>query len=220
MLFRSTRTGTVVRTTPAAATPQPETTFLGPDAPPDAAALRACSEFLDAQAAGQFLAVSGSLPGWTGPDFDPLRAALQRWCARGHLAVDTYGPALNWLAAQSLDLVKINAHEFRSLPLANRDRPPLPTRRWIITDGPGPVQVWDNGVRTDLTPPPVAEVSPTGSGDVLFACVLHALVCRKATLNEAVAFALPYAAANAAHPGIAEFPEPATGKELRHHDGD
>ena len=46
-----TRTGTVIR-----ASGQPETTFLGPDAAPDAAALRACADFLDAQPAGLTLA--------------------------------------------------------------------------------------------------------------------------------------------------------------------
>ena len=51
-------------------------------------------------------------------------------------------------------------------------------------------------------------VSPTGSGDVLLACVLTALHARGATLDQAVAFALPFAAANASHPGVAEFPDP------------
>jgi len=55
-----TRTGTVVR-----APGQPETTFLGADAPPDARALRACADFLDAQPADQVLAICGSLP-WLG----------------------------------------------------------------------------------------------------------------------------------------------------------
>ena len=80
----ATRSGTVVRTStssPAATAPQPETTFLGPDSPPDAAAIRACADFLDAQPAGRFLAVCGSIPSWSHTDFDPLRAALLR-CSR------------------------------------------------------------------------------------------------------------------------------------------
>ena len=59
-----------------------------------------------------------------------------------------------------------------------------------------------------ITPPRVDEISATGSGDVLLACILHARFTRGLSLADAVAFALPYAAANAAHPGIAEFPEP------------
>ncbi len=211
----ATRVGTVVRTTAGAATPQPETTFLGPDAPADASAIRACADFLDAQPAGQVLAVCGSLPGWAGTDFDPLRAALRRWLARGHLTADTYGPALVWMAAQALDLIKINAHELATLHLARPATPPPPTARWVVTDGPRPVRVWDGAAQAEFVPPRVVEASPTGSGDVLFACILHALYHDLRSLPEAVAFAMPYAAANAAHPGIAEFPELPTGKGLR-----
>ena len=84
-----------------------------------------------------------------------------------------------------------------------------PVRRWVVTDGPGPVWFCDGtGEPVSLQPPPVKEVSPTGSGDVLLACVLDALFRRGLTLAQAVAGALPLAAANAAHPGIAEFPWP------------
>lgn len=212
-LFRTaapTRCGTVVRTPPPAdgGTPAPETTFLGPDAPPDAAAIAACAAFLDAQPAGRLLAVCGSLPGWSGAEFDPLRAALRRWLERGPLVADTYGPPLAWLAQLPLALIKINAHELRTLVPEADSPPPPPTSRWIITDGPGTLRVWEDGARSEVTPPRIREISPTGSGDVFFACVLHALYHRGAPLGAAVAYALPYAAANAAHPGIAEFPEP------------
>jgi 1-phosphofructokinase len=207
----ATRSGTVVRTAPASpadSAPQPETTFLGPDAPPDAAAIRACAGFLDSQPAGQLLALCGSVPGWSHADFDPLRAALLRWQARGSLVADTYGPPLHWFTAQSIDLIKINAHELRTLAPATPDTPPPTTKSWVITDGPANVRVWENGSQTTLTPPPVVEVSPTGSGDVLLACILHARINGSPNLPAAVAFSLPYAAANAAHPGIAEFPDP------------
>lgn len=203
-----TRTGTVVRTAATARAPQPETTFLGLDAAPDAAAIRACAEFLDAQPAGQVLAVCGSIPGWNSPEFDPLRAAFGRWIERGRLAVDTYGPALAWLARQPTDLVKINSHEFATVAPSGSVRPPGSVSRWIVTDGPARVRVWDGPSLREFTPPPVTEISPTGSGDVLFAGVLHALYREGRSLDAAVQFALPYAAANAAHPGIAEFPEP------------
>lgn len=205
-----TRCGTVVRDRSGA---HRETTFLGPDAAPDAAAVQACADFLDAQPAGEVLAVCGSLPGWPEAAFDPLRAALQRWMERGPLVVDTYGPPLRWFAARPVALVKINAAELRPLAPALAELPAtVAAQRWIVTDGGGPVEIRDRDrAVVTLTPPVVAEVSPTGSGDVLLACVLEALFRRGATLREAVVFALPYAAANAAHPGIAEFAE----QELR-----
>ncbi len=205
-LFRtggSTRVGTVVR-----APDRPETTFLGPDVPPDTAAASACAAFLDAQPAGTVLAVCGSLPGWPTPALVPLREALARWVRRGVLAVDTYGPALADLVALGPDLVKINAEEFAGLPEHVRSGTFSKTVRWIVSDGPAPVRVRDAAGERNFLPPKVTEVSPTGSGDVLFACVLAELYQRGGTLDAAVCQALPYAAANAAHPGIAEFPEP------------
>ena len=206
-IFRTTgatRVGTVVRSAD-----RPETTFLGPDVPPDAAAVSACAEFLDAQPAGTVLAVCGSLPGWATPALAPLRDALARWARRGVLAVDTYGPALADLAALSPDLVKINAQEFAGLPEKVRSSSITGPTRWIVTDGPAPVRVRDAAGERTFLPPKVTEVSPTGSGDILFACVLAELYQPGRTLDAAVRQALPYAAANAAHPGIAEFPEPA-----------
>jgi 1-phosphofructokinase len=206
-----TRTGVVIRTVATASAPAvAETTFLGLDAPPDADALRACADFLDAQPPGQILALCGSFPGWTGASFDPLRAALLRWLARGVLAADTYGPPLVWAAAQPLSLVKINADELRVFAPDLAHLPPTATaRRWVISDGPRSVTLRDSdGTLASLSPPAVREVSATGSGDVLFACLLHAHFVRQLPLRDAVAHALPYAAANAAHPGVAEFPEP------------
>jgi sugar/nucleoside kinase (ribokinase family) len=82
-------------------------------------------------------------------------------------------------------------------------------QRWVVTQGHGPVWLSDAGAPPEsLTPPVVTEVSATGSGDVLLAGVLHAWFRRGAALKAAVAFALPLAAANAAHPGVADFPLP------------
>jgi fructose-1-phosphate kinase PfkB-like protein len=207
---RPTRTGTVVR-----AANHPETTFLGADVPPQAAALRACAAFLDSLPDGQVLAICGSLPGWAGADFDVLRAALERWLQRGILIADTYGPPLSWFAGRPTALVKINATEFDSLVPESAPLPaPLtktlkesPVQRWVISDGAKTVWFGEReGVAHSLTPPSVREVSATGSGDVMLACILHSLFLKHANLRQAVADALPLAAANAAHPGVAEFP--------------
>ncbi len=207
---RPTRSGTVVR-----APGQPETTFLGPDVTPSPAAIAACAAFLDDQPDDSLLAICGSLPGWDTADFDPLRQTLDRWLERGTLAVDTYGPPLAWFATRPVALIKVNATEFRTLhdalqPLAKslaEMTARSPARAWIVTDGPGPV--WfatPNEPPASLAPPAVKEVSATGSGDVLFASVLRALFVTRVSLHDAVAAAIPIAAANAAHPGIAEFP--------------
>lgn len=205
-----TRSGTVIR-----AAGQPETTFLGPDAPPSAAAIRECAAFLDAQPAGTLLAICGSIPGWNTADFDPLREAFERWLARGPVAVDTYGPPLAWFAQRPVALVKVNATEFRTLHDALQPLSPSlaemtsrsPAKAWVITDGPGPI--WfatAQDAPACLHPPAIKEVSATGSGDVLFASLLDSFLRQGKSLSASLAIALPLAAANAAHPHIAEFP--------------
>ena len=202
----ATRAGTVVRD---ASGTHRETTFLGPDMAPDPAAIRACAEFLDAQPAGQVLALCGSFPGWNEAGFDVLKAALERWLARGPLVADTYGAPLAWAGERAVALIKINADELRTLSTADGANLPSQVERWVVTDGPGPIWLRDRNLQAfTLTPPTIREVSATGSGDVLLACILEALFRRRQPLHDAVSFALPYAAANAAHPGVGEFPDP------------
>lgn len=210
----STRIGVAVR-----GRGRPETTFLGRDMPPDAAALRACAQFLAARPRHDALTICGSFPGWDSPAAAPLRTALERWLARGgFLAADTYGPPLAWSVRRPLGLVKINHAEFDALFPARQRRRSVssrlrqacrrwPVAAWIITDGPGPVWLAEKESSSPicLSPPAVREISATGSGDVLLACVLHGLLHHGATLAGAVTMALPYAAANAANPGVAEF---------------
>lgn len=205
---RPTRVGTVVRGGVAG-----ETTFLGPDVVPSAAAIVACASFLDQQTDGNILAVCGSLPGWDAPLFEPLRQSLQRWARRGILAVDTYGPALGWLVQQRLALVKINLTELGTLsgqPESLDQVTGTSVERWVVSDGPNRVLFREGatGVVEVLHPPRVQEISATGSGDVLFACLLHSLFVEKRSLRSTLPWALRLAAANAAHPGIADFPEP------------
>ena len=136
-----------------------------------------------------------------------MRAGCDRWSERGALVVDTYGQPLIDLVQHSLALLKINADELRSLGLSSIEQISKRVQQVVITDGPDAVQIRNRAGGTEtFNPPKIREVSPTGSGDVLLACVLEALWVRKLRLRDAVSFAIPYAAANAAHPGIAEFP--------------
>jgi fructose-1-phosphate kinase PfkB-like protein len=212
---RPTRTGTVVRS-PG----QAETTFLGVDTPPDAAALRACVEFLEAQPPGTVLAVCGSLPGWATPEFDALRDVLHRWPEHGSLVVDTHGAPLAWFAREAVAFIRVNRSEILSLFATDEQklgtdellalaRQRLRVANWAISDGAAPVWlVTDSTEPERIATPHVTEVSPTGSGDVMFACALHGRFHRGLSWRDAVVAALPYAAANAAHAGVAEFPLP------------
>lgn len=201
-----TRTGTVVRDRSGT---WPETTFLGPDVAPGVAAVKACAAFLDAIGPGHVLALCGSFPGWSTAEFAELRAALARWAARGALIVDTYGPPLAELATWPLTLLKINRDELMSLITAGIASLPTELRQVVVTDGPRPIEVRESDGQVRMfNPPPVREISATGSGDVFLACLMDALFRRKTTLAEAVAFAIPHAAANASHPGIAEYSLP------------
>jgi 1-phosphofructokinase len=204
-----TRSGTVIRDVHVR---EPETTFLGPDAAPDADAIKRAAEFLNAQSAGRVLVVSGSVPGWKTPALEPLRAALRQWTEKGILVVDTYGPPLIDLVRQPVALLKINADELQSLGQSSLENLPPTVQRAIVSDGPRSVRIRDqDGSLAEFTPPVIREISATGSGDVLLACVLAAMFVRRLPLAAAVAFAIPYSAANAGHGGIAEFPLPGAG---------
>lgn len=227
-----TRTGLVIRDSREATR---ETTFLGPDRIVDAEALRACADALARERAQAHapsdvasnsdasarpttrIALCGSFPGFATEAAEPLRAELERWAKIGALDVDTYGPPLQWALEQPVSLIKINRDEFAGLFKA--DQLPLstdallalarkrwPAQSWVITDGPNAVFFCSqNSAIGRAEPPRVEEVSATGSGDVVFACLLHALYTQQKPLAKAVAFALPFGAANAAHPGVAEF---------------
>lgn len=200
-----TRQGLVVRSPT-----QPETTFLGPDVAPDPEALIRCAEFLDAQPSAQVLALCGSFPGWNGGTFAPLRDALARWLSRGFLVADTYGPPLLWLSDQPVELLKVNASELRTIGIEPGQPISLAALRYVVTDGPRPIRFREGlGSESTIAPPSIKEVSPTGSGDVMLACLLDAIFRQRKSLRDAVHFAVPYAAANASHPGVAEFPNPA-----------
>ncbi|HSH09356.1 MAG TPA: PfkB family carbohydrate kinase, partial [Oceanipulchritudo sp.] len=89
-----------------------------------------------------------------------------------------------------------------------RARQDSPVLNWIITDGPRPViaATKSDGLFT-IEPATIEEVSPTGSGDTFLAALLKQLIL--GTKNEeALRYAGACATANAASPGIGDFPLP------------
>lgn len=225
------RLGLVVRIPSA-----PETTFLGPDVPIDATVWCDALQFLETQLrAGDYLCLSGSVPGWRPEISGPFLVLVRLLLARNFVAIDTYGPPLVEMVQLPLSLVKINRREWDllvgALPSARaslHEAPPaslnnlpteeaelamglawavrsLPVQRWVVTDGSRPVWAAETGGQLyRVLPPLVNEVSPTGSGDVLMAGLLHALA-NHSTLSAALAFALPLSSANAASAGVADF---------------
>ena len=212
---QAARTGTVIWSDQ-----QAETTFLGPNATPDPDAINACAHFLRNLPDGQVLALCGSFPGWEESDYRPLRAEIERWARRGFLYVDAYGPPLQDIVSLPIELIKINRQEFdafyteeeRTQSVESRVRTACEkwdVKNWVIYNGPASEWMTSSkGDPIDFTPPKIKEVSPTGSGDVLFAVILHGLLTQQLPLVQAVEAALPYASANAAHPGVADFEIP------------
>lgn len=211
-----TRSGLVIR-----APQHKETTFLGPDVTPSPQAWQnmatALGNALNTNALPIF-AFCGSCPGWSAPEADPFKQVLTQALAKNlPVCADTYGAPLDWLLRQPLDLVRINADELHAAhqkPLELQEKlvalaASSPVKTWIVSDGPR--KVWlldDSGDLQDFQPPSVQEVSATGSGDVLMAALLKFRYADRLNWAAALALALPLAAANAAHPGIADFPLP------------
>lgn len=213
--LQAARTGTVIWSEEKA-----ETTFLGPNVAPDAAAINAGAEFLRNLPDGKVLALCGSFPGWENSDYQPLRQEIERWARRGLLYVDAYGPPLQDIVSLPAELIKINRQEFdafyseeeRTQSVATRlrtARDKWDVKHWVISNGPESVWMTSSDAEPiEFIPPKIQEVSPTGSGDVLFAVILHGILTQNLPLAKAVEEALPYASANAAHPGVADFEIP------------
>lgn len=210
-----TRSGCVVR-----APGRPETTFLGVDSAVSREALGQALRRVEALGAPAILALCGVVPRWEEPVWDLLRDWIERRPEGIGLAIDTYGPSLDWLARRDPSIVKINRQELETLFPNEREAPTAtlleqaaaayPRPQWVVTDGGGPVWFKDVGSAPDaFDPPSVACVSPTGSGDVFFAALLDGLANRPGhTLPSAAMRAADFASRSAAMPGIAEFELP------------
>jgi len=208
-----TRIGTVVRV-PG----EPETTFLGLDCVVDSESVKACCDTLAAQPPGTQLALCGVIQNWEDPVWDQLREEFRIWNGHQMLAADTYGPPLRWMAELGASMIKLNRVEFSSLmgegELAPADLPEalrsaiesFPVNRWVVSDGGAAIWHIERGSDPrSFTPPRIKEISPTGSGDVLFAGILDGLLNRGFDLDRSIELGARLASASAAQPGIADF---------------
>ena len=205
------RPGLVVRETERDAD---ETTFLGQDLPVPAASWKAACQFTE-QSRPDWLAICGSIPGWSKAWTRSIGSILERGIK---VVADTYGPPLADLVGLPLDLVKINRTELEKLfpqkageetfTILAAARRASPVKNWVITDGPRAIRAsLASGENRTVTPADIREVSPTGSGDTFLAAILHKWPDGP-DLREALAFATACASANAASPGIGDFPLP------------
>ena len=180
-----------------------ETTYLGTDSEIHPESIQTAVSYLARQPEPSVIAICGSIPGWEDDRWDPLRQFCAETLSAHHWVIDTYGPPLDWFSAREVDLIKINADEWA--PFAGReDR--LRARQVIITDGSRSISGWAaGGENWTFAPPKVEEVSPTGSGDVFLAALLHAHYGKQMDWFTAAREASRYGAANAACQGIATF---------------
>jgi len=107
--------------------------------------------------------------------------------ARGvRTALDTYGVPLDLALAAVPEVVKVNREEYRSSAGASLERERDVADALIalvgqgiglavLTDGPRPCYAASRSGCWKITPPPVAAVNPTGSGDSMLAGILYGL---------------------------------------------
>lgn len=192
------RPGLVVRTPGS-----PETTYLGPDSEIHPESIKEIISFWRKQATPMVIAVCGSIPQWADDRWQPLRDFCQETASMNHWVVDTYGPPLEWFANQPIDLIKINADEWA--PFVGREEN-VRAQQVVITDGARSISGWsENAPPWSFAPPKVKEISPTGSGDVFLAALLHHYYLGELGWETAAREASRFGAANAACSGIANF---------------
>lgn len=202
------RPGVVIR---EGASSSEETTFLGKDLPIASSAWQAaCTKA--ASTRPKWLAITGSIPGWQKTWTNNLRQLQEHGIS---LCADTYGPALADLVELPMELVKINRTELAGLVAGStileclallRSRSPV--HNWIITDGPEMIIAdFADGEQFEITPASIGQISPTGSGDTFLAALLDAWL-RQLGREPSLKHAVACATANAASPGIGDFPIP------------
>ncbi|MCH8475891.1 MAG: PfkB family carbohydrate kinase, partial [Opitutales bacterium] len=179
---------------------QAETTFFGPNSSVHSESIKEAAAYLANLSEPSTIALCGSVPNWEKSDWEPLRECFRTTSGHHLWVIDTYGPALTWFASQKVDLIKVNADEWQAIEQSGTS---CQSRAAIITDGSQSLSGWSGeGPRWNFAPPKIPkQISPTGSGDVFLAALLHFWQPAQGNLETAAREAARYGAANAAHPG-------------------
>lgn len=142
--------------------------------------------------------VGGSVPDATcTPLFRLILAACEQ--ARVPCWIDAYGPAMDEALASPHPpaLVKPNREEY-----GEDSHRWLPAHELHLTDGGGEIRVRHPDGRFRVTPPPVPEANPIGSGDCYLAALAHARLSGH-PLEQQLRYAAAAGAANAARADVA-----------------
>ncbi|GAA3568046.1 hypothetical protein GCM10022197_25300 [Microlunatus spumicola] len=198
--------------TAADATAGTLTEFYEQAPPADGTELEQLDTVLADVAAGDWLALSGSVP--AGTDLDRFVAQLAGLRGRGvRLAVDTHGPVLPLLLEVAApDVLKVNRSEAAELVGADpADLVELGAAVraagagvLVLTDGAAGAVGWDDDGGWRVTTDAAPGGYPVGSGDC-FLAGLVADLADGAALPDALVTAAAVGAANAALPGGALF---------------
>lgn len=208
-----TRSGSIIRSPESE-----EISILGLDCQVSQLAMQECVEYLSGLKTPYILAICGVFPNWESESWNPLRSWLPQRDRSVSLAVDTYGPGLQWFVEQSPALVKINRDELEMFfdhdvseistdSLLDQIEPIYNCPQWIITDGENPI--WNKAKSEpciSVQPRSAKCVSPIGCGDVFFATLLDGIANRPETnIIDIIHLAAEYASRNAESHGIADF---------------
>jgi tagatose 6-phosphate kinase len=134
------------------------------------------------------------------PGCDELYVRLLATCRAAGTPcwIDAHGPAMHAVLPFGPDLAKPNREEYGDGVIWEH------VAELHLSDGPGAVRVRDRAGAWIVTPPPVAEVNPIGSGDCYVAGLAHARLTGLPFADQ-LRWAAAAGAANAARADVAQI---------------
>lgn len=185
-----------------------QTTYLGSDIPvPEEAVKSAIEKIKKAASRGDMLAFCGSFPGWK----SGYAADICAFCKEKRLSlfVDTYGAPLSDFSAFDCRVLKCNRAElFGLLKICDDDtdksfagafetarRKIFPKAElFAVTDGARPLLAAHGDTVEKIEPPKIErEISATGCGDAMLACLIYEIEIKSSPAILALKRAAKYA---------------------------